>query len=64
MFSEDYSKIEEMHGFVETVEKNAFWLNEIYFVRLKPDLLDVVSRLQCEMDPASYKAKWEKKKKD
>ena len=61
MFSEDYSKIEEMHGFVETVEKNAFWLEEYYFVRLKPDLLDVVSRLQSEMDPASYKAKWEKK---
>lgn len=61
MFKEEHSKIAEMHGFVETVEKNAFWLDEIYFVRLKPDLLDVVSRLQRETDPASYKAKWEKK---
>ena len=61
MFSEDYSKIKEMHGFLETVEKNAFWLDEIYFVRLKPELLDVVSRLQRETDSASYKAKWEKK---
>lgn len=61
MFKEEHSKIAKMHGFVETVEKNAFWLDEIYFVRLKPDLLDVVSRLQRETDPASYKAKWEKK---
>ena len=61
MFREDYSKIKEMHGFLETVEKNAFWLDEIYFVRLKPELLDVVSRLQRETDSASYKAKWEKK---
>ena len=61
MFREQHSKIEEMHGFVDTVEKNAFWLEEYYFVRLKPDLLDVVSKLQRETDPASYKAKWEKK---
>ena len=61
MFREEHSKIKEMHGFVETVVKNAFWLDEIYFVRLKPELLDVVSRLQRETNPASYKAKWEKK---
>ena len=48
-------------GFYEPVEKNGMSLGDSYFKRIDIDTLDQMSNYQNETDPASYKAKWEKK---
>ena len=48
-------------GFYEPVEKNGMSLGDSYFKRIDIDTLEQMSNYQNETDPASYKAKWEKK---
>ena len=47
--------------FCETIEQNAIWLHDAFFVRLTPDKLDEISKYQGETTPESFKDKWGKK---
>ena len=47
--------------FCETIEQNAIWLHDAFFVRLTPETLDIISQYQIETTPESFKDKWGKK---
>lgn len=47
--------------FCETIEQNAIWLHDAFFVRLTPETLDIISQYQNETTPESFKDKWGKK---
>ncbi len=47
--------------FCETIERNAIWMDDDFFVRVTPEALDVISKYQNETTPESFKDKWGKK---
>ena len=50
--------METYYEFCEAIEKDAIWLGDDFFIRLTPEVLDMISNCQQETDSESFKTKW------
>lgn len=46
--------------FCDSIEKDAIWLDDDFFIHLTPEILDKVSECQRENEPEAFKTKWKK----
>ena len=49
---------ETYNEFCYSIEKDAIWLDDDFFIRLTPEVLDMISDCQLETDSDSFKTKW------
>ena len=49
---------ETYNEFCDTIEKDAIWFDDDFFIRLTPEVLDMISNCQHETDSDSFKTKW------
>lgn len=50
--------METYNEFCDTIEKDAIWFDDDFFIRLTPEVLDMISNCQHETDSDSFKTKW------